>query len=121
MANFSQLPGELGLTFIPGDECSIAVNLQRSVAGYTFTSFIYQTDTSTTGGGTGLLNSIGKTVVAPTISISSTTAGSMIVGLSEAQTGVLSPGTNYRWFLRWVAPGDITRTIVSGTVTPVAP
>jgi hypothetical protein len=106
---------------VPGDECNVALNLQRSVAGYTFTSFIYQSDITGTGGGAGSINGIGQTVTAPTIGISDAATGSMIIGLSESQTSLLSPGANYRWFLRWVAPGDITRTIISGSVTAVAP
>ena len=104
-----------------GDECNVALNLQRSVAGYTFTSFIYRTDITGGGGGGGAVNSIGQTVVAPTIGISNASSGAMVLGLSEAQTALLSPGTSYRWFLRWVAPGEITRTIISGSVTAVAP
>lgn len=111
----------MGLTFVSGDECNIALNLQRSVVGYTFTSFIYRTDITGTGGGVGSINSIGQTVVAPTIGISNASTGAMVLGLSESQTAQLSPSTNYRWFLRWVAPGEITRTIVSGSVTAVAP
>lgn len=104
-----------------GDECNVAVNLQRNVTGYTFTSFIYQTTTIGTGGGAGGINSIGQTVVAPTIGITDATTGSMVIGLSEAQTSLLSPTQPYRWYLRWVAPGEITRTILSGSVTAVAP
>jgi hypothetical protein len=107
---------------VPGDECNVALNLQRSVAGYTFTSFIYRSSiTGTGGGGAGAINSIGQTVVAPTIGISDASTGAMILGLSEAQTALLSPNQNYRWYLRWVAPGEITRTIISGSVTAVAP
>jgi hypothetical protein len=45
----------------------------------------------------------------------------MTVALSETQTNLLSPSSTYRWYLRWVAPGQITRTIISGSVTAVAP
>ncbi len=69
----------------------------------------------------GTINSFGQTVTAPTIGITDTATGTMILGLSETQTAMLSPNNNYRWFLRWVAPGEITRTIVSGSVTAVAP
>ena len=106
---------------MPGDECNVALNLQRSVAGYTFTSFIYQSDITGTGGGAGSVNGIGRTITAPTIGISNASTGAMVIGLSEGQTGLLSPGTSYRWYLRWVAPGEITRTIISGSVTAVAP
>lgn len=121
MATFSQLPGDLGLQFVSGDEVNVAVNLQRDVQGYTFSSYIYRATTVGVGGGGNAFSTIGQTVVQPTIGIVSATAGSMIIGLSEQQTLALTPGTGYRWFLRWVAPGDITRTIVSGSVTPVAP
>ena len=104
-----------------GDECNVALNLQRSVAGYSFTSYIYQSDITGTGGGAGSINGIGQTVTAPTIGITDAAAGLMVLGLSEAQTSLLSPGTSYRWYLRWVAPGQITRTIISGSVTAVAP
>jgi hypothetical protein len=121
VATFSQLPGDLGLTFVSGDECNIALNLQRNVTNYSFTSYIYRTDIISTDGGLGSFSSIGQTITAPTIGIPNATTGSMILGLSETQTGLLSPGTSYRWFLRWVAPGEITRTIISGSVTAVAP
>lgn len=106
---------------MPGDECNVALNLQRSVVGYTFTSFIYQSDITGTGGGAGSINGIGQTVTAPTIGITDASTGAMVLGLSETQTALLSPTQNYRWYLRWVAPGEITRTIISGSVTAVAP
>ena len=121
MATFSQLPGELSIQLVPGDELNIALNLQRSVAGYTFTSFIYQSNITGSGGGVSSFSSIGQTVTSPTIGITNATSGSMILGLSETQTALLSPGEDYRWYLRWVAPGEITRTIISGSVTAVAP
>jgi hypothetical protein len=121
VANFDQLPGALEIRLVPSDEVNIALNLQRSVVGYTFTSFIYETDTTSTGGGLLGINGIGRTITAPTIGITNATTGEMVLGLSEAQTGLLSPNTSYRWYLRWVAPGVITRTIISGSVTAVAP
>jgi hypothetical protein len=106
---------------VPGDEVNLAVNLQRDITSHTFTSYVYRSTSTGAGGGMGTINSFGQTVVAPTIGITNVTAGSMIIGLSEVQTALLSPNENYRWFLRWVAPGEITRTIVSGSVTAVAP
>jgi len=111
----------LDIRLIPSDEVNIALNLQRSVAGYTFTSFIYETDTTSTDGGLIGFGSIGRTITSPTIGITNATTGEMVLGLSEDQTGLLSTGTSYRWYLRWVAPGVITRTIISGSVTAVAP
>jgi hypothetical protein len=121
LSTFSQLPGDLGLTFVSGDELNVAVNLQRNVQNYQFSSYIYRSDLVSTGGGDGSFSTIGATVVQPTIGIVDASAGSMVIGLSETQTAQLIPGNSYRWFLRWVAPGEITRTIVSGDVTAVAP
>lgn len=104
-----------------GDELSIAINLQRSVENYTWESYIYRSDTSTMGGGAGALSGIGATVTQPTVGISNSTTGALVIGLSEAQTHALSVGTSYRWYLRWKTPTDIARTIVSGSVTVVAP
>ena len=121
MSTFSQLPGQLDIQAVPSDEWNIAINLQRDITNYTFTSYIYKSATIGTGGGTGAINSIGTTVVAPTIGIVNAATWSMVIGISEAQSALLSPSESYRWYLRWVAPGDITRTIVSGSVTAVAP
>lgn len=109
------------MQFTHGDEVNVAVSLQRNVTSYSWESYIYESATTTTGGGVGSLSGIGSTVVQPTISVSNATTGAMIIGLSEAQTSLLSPGTTYRWYLRWISPTDITRTIVSGSVTAVAP
>ena len=121
MAVFVQTPGVLDIIAVNGDECNIAISLQRDVTNYAWESYIYQSDTTTTGGGVGSLSGIGTTVTQPTIGISNAATGSLVIGLTEAQTRILSPGITYRWYLRWVSPTDITRTIISGSVTAVAP
>lgn len=121
MADFTLLPGELNLRAVRGDEWNIAINLQRDVSNYAWESYIYQSDTITAGGGAGSLSGVGTTITQPTIGISNASTGAMVIGLSEVQTKLLSPTQTYRWYLRWVAPGEITRTIISGSVTAVAP
>jgi len=109
------------LVAVHGDEINVAISLQRDVTGYSWESYVYQSDTTTTGGGVGSLVGIGATVTQPTIGISNASTGAMVIGLSETQTTLLAPGTTYRWYLRWVSPTSITRTIISGSVTAVAP
>lgn len=121
MADFVQLPGTLNIRCVAGDELSAAVNLNRNVTGYQFATYIYSTSVTGAGGGDGTLVGIGPTVTQPTLGIVSQTAGTMIVGLSEAQTSLLTPGNPYRWFIRAVAPGEVTRTIISGDIVTVAP
>ena len=121
MPDFTLLPGELNLRAVNGDEWNIAISLQRNVTGYSWESYIYESATTTQGGGSGALSGIGTTITQPTIGISDASTGSMVIGLTETQTRLLSPTQTYRWYLRWVAPGEITRTIISGSVTAVAP
>jgi hypothetical protein len=111
----------LDVIAVNGDEVNLAVTLQTNITGYSFESYIYRSTTTTAGGGVGSLSGIGATVTQPTIGISNATTGAMIIGLSENQTRILSPGTTYRWYLRWISPTDVTRTILSGSITAVAP
>ena len=106
---------------VRGDEWNIAINLQRNISNYAWESYIYQSDTNTAGGGAGSLSGVGTTITQPTIGIPDPTTGSLVIGLTETQTKLLSPTQTYRWYLRWIAPGEVTRTIISGSVTAVAP
>jgi hypothetical protein len=119
--DFVLLPGELNLRFVRGDEITFAVNLQRDVSGYSWESYVYRSDAFSLGGGAGSLNGVGVTVTQPAITVVDPATGAMTVGLTETQTNALTPTINYRWYLRWVAPGQVTRTILSGSVTAVAP
>lgn len=122
MAQVSQLPGVLDFQLVKGDECTVALNLGFDVTGYTFSSVIYSTVVTGAGGGDGsTLTSVGATVTQPTLGVVAATAGSMLVGVSESQTNMLTPGSTYRWYLRAVAPGEITRTLLAGTFQTVAP
>jgi hypothetical protein len=121
VSNFDLLPGTLNLRFVRGDEVNVAVNLNRDITAHAFESYVYESTITGIGGGIGSLIGIGTTVTAPTIGITALTAGSMVIGLSEVQTNLLTPGQDYRWYLRWIAPGELTRTILSGSVTAVAP
>jgi hypothetical protein len=121
VADLKQLPGQLNLRFVNGDELNAPIALNRDITGYSFITYIYSTTVTGSIGGDGPLVSIGRTVTQPTLGIVSATAGTMIMGLSETQTSMLTPGNTYRWFIRAVAPGDVTRTIISGDVVTVAP
>lgn len=121
MADLVQLPGVLNIRCVNGDELNAAVDVNRDVTGYSFTTVIYSTTVRGAGGGDGSLVSIGSTITTPSLQVVSPTAGQMLIGLTETQTAMLVPGNTYRWYIRAVAPGAITRTIVSGDVVTVAP
>jgi hypothetical protein len=122
MPTFEQLPGDLTVTFVVGDELNFTLGLGASVTGYTFTAGVYVVSVNGFfGGGGGTVNAVGATAITPTITVVNASAGTLTWGASEEQTALLSPAIKYRHFVRWVAPGGVTRTIVSGDFIPKAP
>ena len=122
MATFTQLPGTLDISMIQGDEIEIDLDFSpRNLTGYTFSNSIYVEAVLSGGGGGGFVSTVGSVATSFAISIVNLSTGRINIGLSEIQTAALSPSINYRWFLRWVAPGLVTRTVLSGTLTVNAP
>lgn len=122
MAVFTQLPGTLDITFVQGDEVALSVDFDRNLTGYQITAPVYVTGIYASGlGGAGSVETVGQ--VAATFSIQNTdlVAGTVTLGLTETQTGLLTPSVSYRWYMRWVDPALFTRTVLSGTVTVVNP
>jgi len=122
MASFSQIPGELNITFVQGDEVAIALDFDRDLTGYTITTAVYVTAVFVSGGGgSGFVTGVGQTATTFAVEETDLSAGQVKIGLSEAQTAALSPAISYRWYMRWVDGGNVTRTVLSGTVTVVNP
>ena len=122
MPTFEQLPGDLTVTFVVGDELNFTLGLGTSVTGYTFTAGVYVVSINGFfGGGGGTVNAVGATAITPTITVVNASAGTLTWGASEEQTASLSPAIKYRHFVRWVSPSGVTRTIVSGDFVPKAP
>lgn len=122
MPTFEQLPGDLTVAFVVGDELNFTLGLGTSVTGYTFTAGIYVVSVNGFfGGGGGTVNAVGATAITPTITVVNASAGTLAWGASEEQTASLSPAIKYRHFVRWVSPSGVTRTIVSGDFIPKAP
>jgi hypothetical protein len=122
MPTFEQLPGDLTVTFVVGDEVNFTLGLGTSVTGYSFTAGVYVVSVNGFfGGGGGTVSAVGATAITPTITVVNAAAGTLTWGVSEAQTVTLSPAIKYRHYVRWVAPGGVTRTVVSGDLIPKAP
>lgn len=122
MADFEQLPGELNLKLIPGDQLQINCDFNVDITGYTVTNSIYVSEVYVAGGGgTGYINGIGSQAASFTQSITSASNGQLLLDLPEDRSSLLTPLIGYRWYLRWVDTGGVTRTVLSGQVTPVAP
>lgn len=122
MSTFTQLPGTLDITFVQGDEVAIALDFDRDLTGYSITAPIYVTAVfASGGGGSSFVETVGQVATNFVVSATNLAQGQLLMGLSESQTALLSPGIAYRWYLRWVDPGLVTRTVLSGTVTVVNP
>lgn len=122
MAVFTQLPGGLDITFVQGDEVAIALDFDRDLTGYTITAPVYVTAVfASGGGGSSFVETVGAVATNFVISNTNLAQGQILIGLSENQTNLLSPGIAYRWYMRWVDTGFVTRTVLSGTVTVVNP
>lgn len=122
MPTVSQLPGDLTIQFVVGDELNFTIDLDVDVTGYTFTAGVYVVSTNGFfGGGGGTVSAVGATAFTPSITIADAAAGTVLWGASEAQTSTLSPAIKYRHFVRYATPAGVTRTIVSGDFIPKAP
>ena len=122
MAVFTQLPGTLDITFVQGDEVVIALDFDRNLTGFQMTAPIYVTAVfASGGGGSSFVETVGATAATFSISNTNLSQGQILLGLSESQTSQLSPGIAYRWYMRWVDTGLVTRTVLSGTVTVTNP
>lgn len=102
----ANLPGQLNLALRRGDEYGTLVDFSINLTGYSFVAQVYSAFT-------------GATIVTPTVTAVDLSAGQVNVGLSELQTSALDAGT-YSWRLIWTAPGNVTRTALTGFVEVMA-
>jgi hypothetical protein len=116
---YEQLPAELDLAFVKGDEFGMVLTVDNTdLTGYTYDSRVYSLQSVDAGGGLGAGSSVaaGGTVVAFTITPVNLTAGQVNVSLTEIQTNQLAAGAQYRWWFKTITPAIVTRTILSGDV-----
>jgi hypothetical protein len=122
MAEFTQLPGELNLTFVQGDQVKVNCDFDVNITGYTITNSVYVTSVyASGGGGSGYVTTIGATVTTFDQTVTSAANGQILLDLSENKSALLTPGVGYRWYLRWMDQSSVTRTVLSGTLTAVNP
>lgn len=131
MASFDQVPAELNVTLIPGDELNVGLNFTQpsgnstvplNLSGYTFDARVFTPAFSNPDGGFGSGSyTIGTTAANLTVSPVNLTTGQLSIGLNETQTANLSPATGYRWYLRWSDSQNLTLTVLSGAFTARLP
>ena len=131
MASYEQLPAELNVALVPGDELNIGLNFTQpsgsstvplNLTGYTIEAKAFVPSYANPDGGFGSGSyTVGATAATFTVSPVSLSGGQVSLGLTELQTATLSPATGYRWYLRWTSPQGATLTVMSGTLTARLP
>ena len=122
MAEFTQLPGDLNLTFVQGDQVKVNCDFDINITGYTVTNSIYITSVyAAGGGGSGFVTTIVSTVTNFDQTVTSAANGQILLDLPENKSALLTPGVGYRWYLRWMDSSSVTRTVLAGTLTVVNP
>ena len=99
MADISQEPGELNITTTTGDDLSILLDFDISLAGYTFTSKVEHAGTTTT----------------ITTTNTDLAAGKVTISLTNTQLAAIGEGV-HRWYLEWNS-GTADRRVLAGDFT----
>lgn len=116
MAIYSVLPDTLDIVFVQGDELNVLLDFDQSLTGYQFEAKLIRVLAVSGGNVTNY-----EVVYDFTQTVVDLSLGKVNLSLTEVQTAALALGGNYRWFFRWVAPGIVTRTVLSGTVSVRSP
>lgn len=112
MALYAILPEILDIQFIRGDEFGMLLDFDMDLSSHTISTNIYEVGVVVGG-----VVTAGPSFGSFTITNVDLPAGKINLSLQESQTQSLNPTKQYRWFLRWVAPGVVTRTILSGAIS----
>jgi hypothetical protein len=99
----------------------MVADLDIDTTGFTWTSLVYESTPSVSFANPGGVPTQGATAATFAITVVNAAAGQVNLSLTELQTVTLSPSTSYRWYLRGVSPGMVTRTYLSGTLKAYAP
>jgi hypothetical protein len=119
--SFNALPGTLNISLTVGDEFGMLADLSIDTTGFTWTAIIYETATTVSFVNPSGVSTQGATAATFAITVVNAAAGQVNLSLTEIQTAALNPATTYRWYLRGVSPGVVTRTYLSGTLRAYAP
>jgi hypothetical protein len=121
MSEFIALPGPLNISLTVGDEFGMLADLSIDTTGFTWTAIVYEAATTVSFVNPSGVSTQGATAATFAITVVNAAAGQVNLSLTEIQTAALNPATTYRWYLRGVSPGIVTRTYLSGTLKAYAP
>ena len=116
MATYSVLPASLVLRCFAGDEFAALLDFDIDLTGYTVTNEIYRLDAATLVDGQLISEKTAHGTF--TLTVLSYALGQVRLSLTEEQTA--AKNGQYRFAIRWAAPGDVTRTVINGTFEVVS-
>lgn len=129
MVQFQQIPGDVSITAVGGDELNIGLRFTvpgsgdpYDLTGYTLEAKVYTPlfDNPDNSLGTGGYI-VGQTVATFSVLPVDLADGHVSIGLTEVQTDAMSTSKEYRWYFRWVDPDDVTLTPLSGSFQVLIP
>jgi hypothetical protein len=120
-SEFLALPGTLNISLTVGDEFGMLADLDIDTTGFTWTALVYEATPSVSFVNPSGVSTQGATAATFSVTVVNAAAGQVNLSLTELQTVALSPATSYRWYLRGVSAGLVTRTYLSGTLKAYAP
>jgi hypothetical protein len=118
---FSTAPAELNLITVTGDEFACALDFSIDLTNYSWTAYVFESTRTVNNAFPAGIDVQGDTAQSFNVNVTDADEGELTISLTEIQTAALSTVTTYRWLLRGVAPGAVTRTYLSGTFTVRAP
>jgi hypothetical protein len=121
MSEFIALPGPLNISLTIGDEFGMLADLDIDTTGFTWTAIVYETATTVTFVNPSGVLTQGAMAATFSVTVVNAAAGQINLSLTELQTVTLTPAKTYRWYLRGVSPGLVTRTYLAGTLKAYSP
>jgi len=121
MSIYSVLPASLDLVVLKGDQFGMDLDFDISLASFTWTAEVFSSARTVNSNYPGGLATQGATAATFTVNVVDAANGQLNLALDETVTEELDEATSYRWYLRGVAPGAVTRTYISGSFTVRAP
>lgn len=114
----TQIPINFPLQFVRGDDVVFSrVFANVDLTGFTVTAAVYSGFGSTATNTPVATPSVTVTMA----TVNNVTSSTVQISMTETQTLAISPTGLSRWFLRWVSPSGVTRTVLSGNVTAQNP
>jgi hypothetical protein len=110
--DYAIVPSNLNIQFVRGDEFGMLLDFDTNLSGYSFQTSIYEVGRVINGFPTS-----GGQFLTFSVTTVDAASGQINLSLTETQTQSFDLTKTYRWYLRWIAPGVVTRTVLSGVVS----